>query len=153
VTQACRNLNSLNAAWFPAAAARRVILVECRGDLGRGANSTQRGGRRCWSITNPDSDAGHRKHIFKKATGDWKITIFVKSLKHFDESQKPQPTNDRMRAAMASNLAANALVRQRKVVPGSEDQVLEQRGDGNENRNPKYALNGLDPASEPEDSE
>lgn len=50
---------------------------------------------------------------------------------------------------MASNLAANALVRQRKVVPGSEDQVREQRGDGNENCTP----NGLDPAIEPEDAE
>ena len=71
-------------------------------------------------------------------------------------AEKLQPT-DRMRAAMASNLAASAMVRQRpsqrKIVPGSEDQVLEQRGNEDENRTPKYALNGLDPISEPEDSE
>jgi hypothetical protein len=58
-----------------------------------------------------------------------------------------------MRAAMASNLAANALVRQKKVDPGSEVPVPERKeagsyivrhGSGYQVYNPKDALNGVE---------
>jgi hypothetical protein len=49
-----------------------------------------------------------------------------------------------MRAAMASNLAANALVRQKKVDPGTEVPVIERKGSVHEVYNPKNALNGVE---------
>ena len=57
-----------------------------------------------------------------------------------------------MRAAMASNLAANALVRRQKVDPALEETVFE-RCASNETYNPKQAINGVEDSVQNSDSE
>jgi hypothetical protein len=56
-----------------------------------------------------------------------------------------------MRAAMASNLAANALVR-RKVEPGAVEKIFDRRPSDGDTYNPKNAFNALESARETEDN-